>query len=189
VSTYEQRKNLPLAVEALARLRALAPSAFAQVSLVVAGGADASRLSCGGVEPELRALARRLGVEDKLVLRTSPPEEERRALLARCLCVVHSAPDEHFGLVPVEAMAAGRPVVAVANAGPLETIVHGETGLLCPPTPDAFAGALAALLGDRPRAARMGQAARVRAARFSRGALGDALEAELALLVAGEGQA
>ena len=40
-----------------------------------------------------------------------------------------------FGIVPLEAMAAGRPVVAVALGGPCESIVHGESGWLCEQTP------------------------------------------------------
>lgn len=41
---------------------------------------------------------------------------------------------------------AGKPVVAVNSGGPVETVVHGETGLLCEPTPAAFAAALRTLL-------------------------------------------
>jgi alpha-1,3/alpha-1,6-mannosyltransferase len=187
VGRFDRRKNLPLAVEALARLRALAPAAYAQVSLVMAGGFDRDLAESGALAEELGALAGRLGVADKLVLRRSPSDEERHALLGQALCVVHCAVDEHFGLVPVEAMAAARPVVAVANAGPLETVVHGETGLLCAPTPDAFAGALATLITDRGQAARMGRNARAHAtARFSRRAFGDALEAALGGLVGAE---
>ena len=40
------------------------------------------------------------------------------------------------GIVPLECMAAARPVVAVASGGPLETVVHEETGFLCEPTPE-----------------------------------------------------
>jgi alpha-1,3/alpha-1,6-mannosyltransferase len=183
VGRLDPRKNLPLAVEALARLRVVAPAAFAQATLVVAGGFDRERGEGDDLGRQLQALAQKLGVADKLVLRASPTDPERRALLARCLCVVHCAPEEHFGLVPVEAMAAARPIIAVANAGPLETIVHGETGFLCPPTPDAFATAVAALFADRARAAQMGRAGRAHAtARFSRRAFGDALEAALVQL-------
>ena len=81
-------------------------------------------------------------------------------------------------------MAAGRPVLAVANAGPLETILDGRTGFLRAPSPEAFAGAMAALLGDRALAARLGRAGRAHvAARFSRRHLGDELEAVLHRLV------
>ena len=75
-------------------------------------------------------------------------------------------------------MAAGRPVVAVNNGGPAETVVDGVTGLLC----DAqwlapFADALARLIADPAGAAQMGQAGRDRVARcFSKAAFGAWLE-------------
>jgi alpha-1,3/alpha-1,6-mannosyltransferase len=74
--------------------------------------------------------------------------------------VVHTAPDEPFGYVPIEAMAAARPVVAVNSGGPLETIIDGVTGFLRPPQPDQFAAALADLLTHPARADQMGRAAR-----------------------------
>ena len=183
---FDRRKNVPLAIDAVARLRATAPAAFARVSLVVAGGLDPRQPEDAAVAAELTEQARRLGIADKVTLRASPTEAERLDLLARSLCVVHAAIDEHFGLVPVEAMSAGRPVVAVANAGPLETIVDGSTGFLREPNAEAFAGALATLLADPARAAQMGRVARQHAAtRFSRHAFGAALEAELIRVVAG----
>jgi len=73
---------------------------------------------------------------------------------------------EGFGLVLVEAMAAGRPVVASA-VGPIpEIVVNGETGLLVPPgDPAALAGAIVRLLRDPDRAAAMGRAGRTRVER------------------------
>lgn len=66
----------------------------------------------------------------------------------------------------LEAMAAGRPVVATAVGGVPEVVVPGETGLLVPPDdPEALAGALVALLGDPSRAREMGRAGRDRAAK------------------------
>jgi alpha-1,3/alpha-1,6-mannosyltransferase len=183
VCRFDPRKNQALAIEALARLRAQAPEIFARVSLAVAGGLDADRREDRRTAEDLTALARRLDVADKVVFHPSPSEAERLALLARCLCVLHPVPDEHFGLVPVEAMAAGRPVIAVANAGPLETIVDGDTGFLRAATPEAFAGAITALARDPARPARMGRAGRVRAARFSRRVFGDALEGVLGRLL------
>jgi alpha-1,3/alpha-1,6-mannosyltransferase len=56
--------------------------------------------------------------------------------------------NEHFGMVPLEAMAAQRAVVACASGGPMESIVEGVTGYLCAPTPAAFADAAARLLQD-----------------------------------------
>jgi alpha-1,3/alpha-1,6-mannosyltransferase len=53
--------------------------------------------------------------------------------------VLSAAVQEHFGIVPVEAMYSGRPVVACASGGPRESVLDGETGLLCEHTPRAFA--------------------------------------------------
>ncbi len=51
-------------------------------------------------------------------------------------------------MVPLEAMAAQRPVIACASGGPMESIVDGETGYLCDASPAAFADAAARLLDD-----------------------------------------
>ena len=185
VGRYDPRKNLGLAIEAFAVLRSrLPPLAFAPLRLVIAGGYDPRLREQRETAAALEGLARRLDLANQVVLRRSPSEDERRALLSQCRCVVYTPEDEHFGYVPVEAMAAGRPVVAVNAGGPAETIVHGETGLLCAPTPDAFADALARLLGDPAGAARMGRAGRAHVAEhFSRAAFGRRFEAVLAEVV------
>jgi alpha-1,3/alpha-1,6-mannosyltransferase len=181
---FDERKNLPLLIDALAALRERSPEAFARASLVIAGAQ--SLPEDARVAVALQEQARRLGVADKVTIIGSPSEDERRALLARCLCLVHAAPDEHFGIAPVEAMAAGRPVVAVADGGTLETVLDGQTGFLCAPTAPAFADALALLLDDPARAIALGRAARAHAATcFSRARFGDALEAKLQCLTEG----
>lgn len=53
-------------------------------------------------------------------------------LVGRCRAVVYVPRDEDFGMSPVEAMAAGKPVLGVAEGGLLETVVHGQTGWLVP---------------------------------------------------------
>lgn len=85
------------------------------------------------------------------------------------IVVLASSEAEPFGLVVVEAMATGRPVVATAHGGPLELVVNGETGVLVPPlNPPAMADALRRLIDDPAWAAELGTAGRVRAVeRFS----------------------
>jgi glycosyltransferase involved in cell wall biosynthesis len=71
---------------------------------------------------------------------------------------------EPFGIVPLEAMACGRPVVASAVGGLTDTLDAGVTGELVPPRrPDLLAAELERLLSDERRLARYGRAAAVRA--------------------------
>jgi alpha-1,3/alpha-1,6-mannosyltransferase len=125
----------------------------------------------------LQAQARHSGLERQVVFLKSVPEQELRQLILRCACVVHTAAQEHFGYVPIEAMAAGRPVVVADSGGPKETVVEGVTGFVRPPNAQAFADALAQLITDPAAAQRMGRTGREHvAARFSRQAFGLRLE-------------
>jgi alpha-1,3/alpha-1,6-mannosyltransferase len=166
VNRYERKKNVALALKALALLRLqLAPDLFAKVRLVIAGGYD-DRLPDNRVTfNELQARTRELGLTGQVVFLQSISMQERLALLAQCRAVVYTPENEHFGYGPLEAMAAARPVVAVNSGGPRETIRHGETGLLCEPTPESFAAALCPLVADPVTAQRMGRAGREHVAR------------------------
>ena len=78
--------------------------------------------------------------------------------------VLPSILPEPFGLVVIEAMASGKPVVATAPGGPSETVVDGETGFLVPPSDaSAIARALEELLVDPQKRISMGDAGRRRA--------------------------
>jgi len=181
INRYEHRKNLGLAIDALALLRECLPAEiFTRVQLTIAGGYDENRPENRDSLLLLQAQARRLNLTDHIVFQRSPSDVERLTLLSRCLCVVYTPENEHFGLVPLEAMAAGRPVVAVNSGGPLETIVHEKTGLLCEPTPRAFAEACARLILHRDEAARLGRTGRAHVTQhFSRTAFGSHVEAIL----------
>jgi alpha-1,3/alpha-1,6-mannosyltransferase len=171
---FSPEKRLELAVDAFARLRdRIPPPAFARMRLVLAGAYDARLPEQREVMTTLEASVGAHGLATQVELRRSPSETERRALLAASRFLVHTHPDEHFGYAPVEAMAAGRPVVAIRSGGPAETVEDGETGILCAPSPDAIADAMARLATDHVATTRMGRAGRIRvAARFSRAAFG-----------------
>ncbi len=104
----------------------------------------------------------------------------RAALLAawqRCtVAVVPSLTPEAFGLVALEAMTAGRPVVA-ARSGGLPGVVGDAGVLVAPGDVDGLRDALAALLADPARRAELGAAAAARAEQFTAGRVVPQLEA------------
>ncbi|MGZ6825439.1 MAG: glycosyltransferase, partial [Mycobacteriales bacterium] len=160
VGRLVERKGVGNAIEALGLLRA---AGGPDVELVVAGGPDASALDRDPEVARLRALAERAGVADRVVLlgrveRAALPALLRSADLAVCVPWY-----EPFGIVPLEAMACGTPVVGSAVGGLCDTVVHGETGLLVPPRrPDLLADALGVLLADAPRRRALGAAGAAR---------------------------
>ncbi|MBI1353815.1 MAG: glycosyltransferase [Acidobacteria bacterium] len=177
---FDPSKNLEVAIETLGELRSRLPKdLFDRLELQLAGGFDESRPEMGTLLERLRALAVRLGLAAQVSFLTNPSDAVRKALLAGCRCLLYTPPREHFGLVPVEAMAAGRPVAAVREGGPCETILDGVTGRLCAPDAASFAAAVEPWLQDPELAWTVGAAGRRRSQSFSRAGMGEALEAEL----------
>jgi glycosyltransferase involved in cell wall biosynthesis len=121
-----------------------------ETELVIAGGpVDV------GSDPEARRLAahaERAGVRPRVSLVGQVSRDAMPALL-RSADVVACVPwYEPFGIVPLEAMACGVPVVASAVGGLIDTVVDGVTGVLVPPRdPSALARALHSLLSDEAR--------------------------------------
>jgi glycosyltransferase involved in cell wall biosynthesis len=137
------------------------------VELVVAGGPPAGLVEADGEARRFLALARELGVDDRVQLLGAIRREEVPALL-RSADVVAACPwYEPFGLVAVEAMACGVPVVASAVGGLAETVVHDCTGLLVEPrSPSSIAIAVRRLLSDDDRRRAMGRAGAARATQY-----------------------
>ncbi len=148
VNHLHPRKRVDLFLEAVHFASATANGATA---LVVGGGPE---------ETSLKALAGRLGMKvgRDVVFTGAVPEEELAAHYALGDVYVHTGKEESFGLSVIEALHAGLPVVSVNEGGPCDTVQHGISGYLVPPTPDALGIAMATLLTDPERAKRMGQA-------------------------------
>ena len=142
----EWEKRYDWMLEALARLGPGAPT------LVIRGS--------GSLEAAVRAQAERLRLDVRFLGFLSP--HELAAAYNAATCLVHTGDVETFGLAVAEAMACGRPVVAVASGALPEVL--GGTGVVAPSDdPAAFARALAALLADPERRAVLGAAAHRRA--------------------------
>ncbi|MBO0656167.1 glycosyltransferase [Streptomyces triculaminicus] len=164
------RKGVDLALRALTRL----PDA----ELLVAGGPPRDGLGRDREAMRLLSLARRLRVAERLVLLGCVPHEEMPALIRSADVVLCTPVYEPFGIVPLEAMACGVPVVATDVGGHRDTVAHGETGLLIPPgEPDRLAGAVRDLLAAPGRLESFGRAGRARVvARFTWDRVADGVE-------------
>jgi D-inositol-3-phosphate glycosyltransferase len=137
------------------------------VELVIAGGPSVGELESDPDVCRLRSIARQLGVEGSVEFLGAVGRDEVPGLL-RSADVVACCPwYEPFGMVAVEAMACGRPVVATAVGGLAETVVDGKTGLLVPPRrPDRVARAIGSVLENPRLRRRLGRAASTRGRRY-----------------------
>src|SRR5204862_1545439 len=131
---------------------------------------------------ERAALERHAGNRAEFLGRRS--NEDLRALYRRAAVVLLPG-EEDFGIVPLEAQACGRPVVALGRGGALETVVEGETGFLVDDASStAFADAVSKAIGRPFDPA----AIRHHAEQFGRARFGDQMET-LVKSLAGEGAA
>ncbi len=151
VSRLVERKGVGNVISALPKLP--------QTELIVAGGPDASGLKDDVEARRFLSLARSFGVEDRVRLRGRLDRESVPALMRSADIVVCVPWYEPFGIVPLEAMACGVPVVVSAVGGLVDSVVDGVTGLHVPPRrPDRLAGALRSLLAGPERRNALGAA-------------------------------
>src|SRR6266540_3971476 len=155
VNRLEPRKGFRVAVEAFGILAADHPDAV----LVVAGD-GAEREAVGALPPEVRRRVAMLG---------HVPHDDLPPYPAACEVFVGPARGgESFGIVLVEAMAAGLPVVASDIPGYREVVRDGVDGVLVPPwDPVSLAAGVRTVLDDPTLAARLVRAGRARAEEFS----------------------
>ncbi|HEY6377790.1 MAG TPA: glycosyltransferase [Candidatus Dormibacteraeota bacterium] len=166
----ERLKGIDLLLDALADLRRR--PGFADVLLLCAGAdsGDGEREAGhpAGERGRLAARARELGLAASVRFLGPVPREELAALDALADVVAVPSLTETFGLVALEAQAAGTPVVASAVGGLVEIVRDGVGGLLVEGRdPVRFADALAVILGDPLTRARLGEGGRRHAQTFT----------------------
>jgi alpha-1,3/alpha-1,6-mannosyltransferase len=169
LNRFERKKDLALAIRALALVKG-------KCSLILSGGHDPRVSENVEYAKELKDLAASLGVADRVEFSLSPSDAEKADLLQKSFALLYTPTNEHFGIVPLEAMCARIPVIATATGGPLETVVDFKTGRLVQPDAASFAEAMSELLGDPEAARKMGSEGRKRVIEhFSRAAFGKRL--------------
>jgi glycosyltransferase involved in cell wall biosynthesis len=146
VNRLDRAKRIDLLIEAAARDGSL--------EIVIAGeGPDRERLE---------RLARERGLDGRARFAGRVPDDELADLYARCLAVYYAPVDEDYGMVPLEAFLAEKPVVTTTDAGgPLEVVSDGSTGLVVTPDAAEIARALGWLREHRDEAASYGRAGKV----------------------------
>lgn len=81
-------------------------------------------------------LAHSICVQNEILFLPSISDDLKRYLMRESIALIYTPVNEHFGITPLESMAACRPVVACNKGGPCETVIHGETGILVDGTVD-----------------------------------------------------
>ncbi len=141
----ERYKGVDALILAVARLRATVPD----VQLVAIGSGDDL--------PRLRNIAVEQQVADRVHFLGGLSQRELAACYAAADVFALPSTGEGFGLVFLEAMAFGKPVVGADAGGITDLIRDGSNGLLIPPNdPDALARGLSRLLGDEALRRKMG---------------------------------
>ena len=149
VARLEHEKSVETLIAAMKSVAAAEPSAVC----VIAGegsqkAALLSQIAGSGLENAVRLIGFR---------------SDALALMNAADVFVLPSPNEPFGLVLIEAMSVGKPVIATRSGGPLEIVVDGETGLLVAPSAaEEMGGAILSLIRDADLRRRMGAAGRAR---------------------------
>lgn len=159
VGRFDRRKGIETLVRAVGRSESRNSG---KLKLVIGGGSRPGQ-SDGKERERIEGIVQELGMQDFTIFPGRLGDDILPAYYAASdVCVVPSH-YEPFGLVAIEAMASGTPVVASDVGGLQFTVVSEETGLLCPAKDaDAFAKAIDRILENPEWCEKLGEAARKR---------------------------
>jgi len=161
INRYERKKKIELAIQAFSLLQSKFNSSSSTVGnpaihLIVAGGYDERVDENVDYFRELQSSSSKLN-QHSITFLKSPSDSIKTMLLKNSHTLLYTPDKEHFGIVPLEAMYCGLPVIAINSGGPLETIKDHQTGYLCPQDAQEFAAKMQHLCLHRQEAKEMGQ--------------------------------
>eukprot|EP00835_Amoeboradix_gromovi_P000898 NODE_34_length_31639_cov_0.254375.p4 type:complete len:393 gc:universal NODE_34_length_31639_cov_0.254375:24402-25580(+) len=139
INRFERKKRIDRAIKAFKKIETNA-------ILIIAGGYDLRIAENIDYLVELELLCKELNLthttikgtnstlipcDTQVVFITSFTDDQKHWMLSHSKLLLYTPSNEHFGIVPIEAMAYGLPTIAMKSGGPMETVVHGESGFLC----------------------------------------------------------
>lgn len=160
INRYEKKKNISLAIKAFEKL--VEKHGTSNVHLIIAGGYDERVTENREYYKELKDLVDKLSLTEHVTFLRSFSDAQKRSLLSSATCLLYTPENEHFGIVPIEAMYLQCPVIAANSGGPLETVADGTTGYLCDPLPDKFSEAMSKFVKDENLHKKLGEAGKNR---------------------------
>lgn len=119
-----------------------------------------------GSEEYLQRLRDLAAGDDHILFQRDPDGEQLLEAYRSAYALLFPSLNEDWGMVPLEAMGFGKPVISVNRGGPAESVIDGETGFLVPPDATAFAAAMARLADDPELTRIMGEAGAVHVRQF-----------------------
>jgi alpha-1,3/alpha-1,6-mannosyltransferase len=148
INRYERKKNHNLAIQELAILT----KTFSTAKLIIAGGYDPNVSENVAHELELRKCAQDNGIADNVTFLRNVSDDAKKKLIAESTAVLYTPENEHFGIVPIEALSLGTPVIACNSGGPCETLAV-DGCYLCNSNPRDFCTAMLGVMCDSDRSA------------------------------------
>jgi len=167
--TVEDTLALPTDPNLIVTIGQLWPHKRIRIIIEAIAEVEGVQLYIIGSGPErerLEQLSRRMGVGDRVFFLSGLDNHQVQILLSRCLCVVFAPVREPFGIVALEALAAGKPLIAV-NEGGFTEVVDENCARLVPPQPSAISEAIRELIGNPDEAGRLGRNGKEIAACYS----------------------
>lgn len=158
INRFHPAKNLELAINAMECLKTkVSNEDWDKIYLILAGGYDPKSHINKKYFNKLVKLVDNKQLNVKVIFLKSPSDNLKAELLVTCNCLIYTPVNEHFGIVPLEAMTASKPVIACNSGGPCETVENNITGYLCKPLPEDMANFMYKIYLNNSSSKRMGE--------------------------------